>query len=79
MLNKISCPQAFRAAMLENGSLWRGAKNIWEASPRHIGHVCKNKNYSVKFLVRAEVLIRPRRRRQNNAKHYKHPDSIGDA
>ena len=31
-------------------------------------------------LVRAEFLMRPRWRwRRNNDKHYKHPDSIGDA
>ena len=42
----------------------------------------KNKqNALVHFLVRAEFLIRPRRRRwrRNNAKHYKHPDIIRDA
>ena len=32
-------------------------KNIWDELPRHIGHVCKNKqNSSVNFLVRAEFL-----------------------
>ena len=38
-------------------------------------------NSSVNFLVRAKFLIRlrRRRRRRNNAKHYKHPDIIGDA
>ena len=42
----------------------------------------KNKqNSSVNFLMRAKFLIRLWRQRQgrNNAKHYKHPDSIGDA
>ena len=39
----------------------------------------KNKqNSSVNFLVRAKLLMR-RRWRRNNAKHYKHPDNIGDA
>ena len=41
----------------------------------------KNKQNSlVNFLVRAKFLIRMRRRRRrSNAKHYKHPDIIGDA
>ena len=42
----------------------------------------KNKqNSSVNLILeRAKFLIRPRRRRRrNNAKHYKHPDIIRDA
>ena len=37
-------------------------------------------NSSFNFLVRAKFFMRPRQRwRRDNAKYYKHPDSIGDA
>ena len=80
---RISCPQAFWAAILEMASYGVvPPKNIWEELLRHVGYVCKilNKILSANLLVRPELLIRPRRRRwrRNNAKHYKHPYTIGD-
>ena len=39
--------------------------------------VKSKQNFTVNFLVRAKFLIGPRR--QNNSKHYKNPDSIGNA
>ena len=67
MVHKLLCPQAFWAAILENGCFWLC----------DIGHIDeKNKqNLSVNFLVRAKLRIRPRRRRRGNA-HYIHPDIL---